>query len=104
MGHGGIYLKPTYDKVFNKTFEITPYRVRLFVILSFLCVYDCSNTGSQSQVKIKSPRPLRAALDRERFLITDKHIEILDWSACVMVISLALGKPSPYIDHSAACT
>ncbi len=37
-------------------------------------------------LKIKSPRPLRAALDCERFLITDKHTEILDCIPCVMVI------------------
>ncbi len=35
---------------------------------------------------IKSPRPLRAAFDRERFLITDKHREILDCIPCVMVL------------------
>ncbi len=35
----------------------------------------------------KSPRPLRSASDRERFLITDyKHREILDCIPCVMVL------------------
>ncbi len=31
----------------------------------------------------KSPRPLRAAVDRERFLITNKHTEILD---CIQTV------------------
>ena len=33
-------------------------------------------------IKIKSPKPLRAALDRQCFLITDKHTEILDCIPC----------------------
>ena len=39
---------------------------------------------NRSPLKIKSPRPLRAAPDRERFLITDKQTEILGCILCVM--------------------
>ena len=39
---------------------------------------------SSTRLKIKGPRPLRAALDRERFLVTDKHTEILDCILCVV--------------------
>ncbi len=38
--------------------------------------------------KIKNPRPLRAAFDRECFLIVGKHTEILDCIPCVMVFLL----------------
>ena len=41
---------------------------------------------------IKSPRPLRTALDHKSFLITDKHTEILDCIPCVMVIFLTNGR------------
>ena len=43
--------------------------------------------GMSTWVAIKSPRPLCAAFDRKRFLITDKHTEILDCIPCIMVIS-----------------
>ena len=34
--------------------------------------------GNHASKVIKSPRPLRAALDRERSLITNKHTDILN--------------------------
>ncbi len=49
-------------------------------------------------------RLLHAALDCKRSLINDKHTEILDCIPCAMVISLALGKLSPYNCHSAQQT
>ncbi len=38
---------------------------------------------------------MRAALYRERFLITDKHTEILDCIPCVMVIFLSTRQAKP---------
>ena len=36
------------------------------------------------KAQIKSPQLLRAAFDRERFLITDKHTDILEYIPCVV--------------------
>ncbi len=49
-------------------------------------------------------RPLHAALDREHYLITDKNTDILECILYIWCSFLTLGKPSPYIDHSAART
>ena len=54
--------------------------------------------------RLKAPDRCAQLFDRERSLITDKHTEVLDCISYVMVFCLALGMPSPYIDHSAACT
>ncbi len=51
--------------------------------------------SKQTNGKIKDPRPLRAALDSDRFLITDKHTEILDCIPCVMVIFLSTRQAEP---------
>ena len=47
---------------------------------------------------IKSPRLLCAALDRECFLITDKHTECIP---CVMVIFLSNQQAQPIYHESA---
>ena len=44
--------------------------------------------------EIKSPQPLRAALDRKCFLITDEHTEVMDCIPCVMVIQTG-ERPQP---------
>ena len=43
----------------------------------------------------KNARPLRAALDRERFLITDKQTESFGCIPCVMVIFLSTRQAKP---------
>ena len=45
--------------------------------------------------EIISPRPLHTALDREHFLITDKHTEILDCIPCVVAIFLSTRQAEP---------
>ena len=49
-------------------------------------VISCNSYLDKLYYAIKSPRPLQVAFDSERFLITDKHTDILGCIPCVMVI------------------